>query len=77
MPTYQTFILFFLVLNGFLTALLNYPLLGCIYSYYSKNEGKITGILIGIFTFANLIFVLIVTFLSNPRNHEADLDVIL
>ena len=76
MPTYELFILFFLVLNGFAYALIAYPLLGCVWSHFGRSEGKVTGTVIAAFTFASLFFMLLITMLCNPYNREASLSVL-
>lgn len=75
MPTYLTFIMTYLVIPSICFAITAYPILGCVYSHYNKEEGKVTGLILGILSFATLLYILIITFVSNPDNVEAELEV--
>jgi hypothetical protein len=71
MPTYLSFIIFYLVINATGFALVVYPLLNCIWSHYPKQEGKISGLLMGVFSFGIILNILMITGISNPDNDEA------
>lgn len=60
--------MFYLIIVGCGYSLMGFPLLKCVWSHYSESEGMATGILFGIFGFATLFFILLVTFLVNPDN---------
>jgi len=69
------FILFYLGFIGLGYALLAFPLLKCLWSHFSEEEGMVTGILFGVFGFATFFFLLLVTYIVNPNNEEATLSV--
>jgi hypothetical protein len=75
MSSYFLFITFYLVLNATSFAITAYPLLGCLWSHYPKSEGRVTGFVLGVFSFATLFYVFILTYLINPLNLEANLQV--
>lgn len=68
MTTYLSFILFFLVGNAMCYAISIYPLLACIWSHFPKNEGQVMGFVLGVFSFATLFYVFLITYLCNPQN---------
>jgi len=68
MDTYLNFIIFYLIIVAIAYSLLGFPLLNCLWSHYNKTEGKVTGILFGIFGLSTLLFLLLVTYLVNPYN---------
>jgi len=43
----------------------------CVWSYYAKSEGKVTGIILSSFGVANFVYVLLITGLVNPLNEKA------
>lgn len=71
--SYESFIFFYFVVFAFGFSTSAYPLLTCLWSYYSKSEGKVTAVIFAGFGISNFIFVLLITFLVNPDNKEANL----
>lgn len=45
-----------------------FPLLKCLWSHFSEEEGMVTGIFFGVFGFATLFFLLLITYIVNPNN---------
>lgn len=51
--------------------------MSCVWSYYAKSEGKVTGIVLSCFGVANFVYVLLITGLVNPTNAKATQEVYL
>jgi hypothetical protein len=55
-----------MTVNCLAFSLVGYPAMSCVWSYYAKNEGKVTGIVLSAFGVANFVYVLLITGLVNP-----------
>jgi hypothetical protein len=77
MPNYELFLVFYLAINCLAFSLVGYPAMSCVWSYYVRSEGKVTGIVLSAFGVANFVYVLLITGLVNPHNAKAMLDVVL
>jgi hypothetical protein len=73
MPTYLTFILFYLFIYGLAYSTIAFPVFTCTWSHYKKSEGRVSGILLGAFGLASVLFVVLITYVTNPTNQPADL----
>ncbi|CAD8053598.1 unnamed protein product [Paramecium sonneborni] len=73
MTTYLTFIIFYIFFYGIGYSSVAFPVFSCAWSHYKKSEGRISGLLLGAYGFASVIFVIIITYISNPNNQQADL----
>ncbi|CAK64375.1 unnamed protein product (macronuclear) [Paramecium tetraurelia] len=71
--SYLEFIIFYLGFIGLGYALMAFPLLKCLWSHFSEEEGMVTGILFGVFGFATFFYLLLVTYIVNPNNEQATL----
>lgn len=52
-----------------------YPSLKCLWSHYLHNEGKVLGIAFGVFNASVFTFILFTTYLINPNDEEASLQI--
>ena len=75
MPNYPLFLFFYAFLNGMIYILQYYPSLKCLWSYYLHNEGRVLGIAFGVFNASVFTFILFTTYLINPNDEEASLQI--
>ncbi|CAD8044553.1 unnamed protein product [Paramecium primaurelia] len=73
MPTYLTFLIFYIFFYGIGYSSVAFPVFSCTWSHFKKSEGRVSGLLLGAYGFASVIYVIIITYISNPNNQQADL----
>lgn len=73
MTTYLSFLTFYLLCFGLGYSCVAFPVFSCVWSYYKKSEGRVSGLLLGAYGIASVFFVILITYLSNPTNEPADL----
>jgi MFS family permease len=71
MPNFYLFLFFYLFLPGLSFGLCAFPTMGCVWSHFRQNQGRITGILLGFFSFMSLGYMVVLTFMINPHNQGA------
>ena len=49
-------------------------MLNSVYSHYPKEEGRVSGYLMGSLSLGILVYELMITFICNPNNEEAKLE---
>ena len=70
---YQYFISLYFVVFGIGYSLIAFPVVTCIWSHFKEKEGKVTGLLFGVFGLATFCFVILITYIVNPFNEKATL----
>ncbi len=75
MPNYILFLFFYAFINGMIYVVQYYPSLKCLWSHYSNNEGKVLGIAFGVFNASVFSFLLFITYMINPDDKKATLEI--
>lgn len=75
MEDYASFILFYLVIVTLCYSFQAFPLLTIVWSHYKKTEGKVTGMIFAVFGISTFGFIILITYIVNPTNDKAALEV--